>query len=612
MKLFIKKLFILFVLVLALLAASGIKSFGVGTSLNTYLEKKMNHAIELMHLMDYQDAVSEFMDVYSMAPKSKYGELSYLYIAKAYAYENYYTDNIEGVKNAINMLNVYPFYYKVPSYIALQREMIGDIYLLLDDFNKATGVFMGLNEKYPNVNRYKIKLSYATLRNYNQNGIDYIKSLQNKDIKTSEDTALYYFDYAIYYFLTGDYKETTFMLRQASDYNSFMSYDPYYEFLYGYASYKLSNWQDAMFHLELSKRRDIYKKYTNKANYILMHIYLTTKDFLDAHKIVKEFLKKDGLFYNPIAYISFSSLWMHPGYLQTYKVPFYDKTLDKLLWLHYPSVLSLYPDFGLLNYYLVGNLDQNEIQDMFVGFLNIKLPDKPINFDDISVSFEKPINYLADLIARENPYDQTFAYRVYSVYKEIPTIFARFLISPKDYENISRVFVYIGDPTGLGFTNGIQDPNIRTFLQGEFYIEQGDIKNGVATLNSVLNNLKGDDKKESEFLIGYYTNDDAMLDRFLSHKSIYTSYRLRDYAKLGLLEDGLLKLNKKDYKDALNYFTSYIKIYNTKDNNYWWAIYNAAYISYLLKDKNELKYILGLAKGSQNVWAKAAVMLWGE
>jgi hypothetical protein len=612
MKLFIKKLFILFVFILVLLAASGIKSFGVGTSLNTYLEKKMNHAIELIHLRDYQDAVSELMDVYSMAPKSKYGELSYLYIAKAYAYENYYSANIKGVQNAIVMLNMYPFYYKVPSYIALQREIIGDIYLLLGDFNKATGVFMVLSSKYPNVNRYKIKLAYATLRNHDKNGIDYIKSLQNKDIKTPEDTALYYFDYAIYYFLTGDYKNTTFMLHEASNYDSFLSYHPYYEFLYGYAFYKLSDWQDAMFHLELSKRRDIYGRYKNKVNYILMHIYLITKDYLDAHRILKEFLKHDGVFYNPVAYISFSSLWMHPGYLATYKIPFYQNTLDKLMWLHYPSVLSLYPDFGLLNYYLEGELNSEKIQDMFIGFLNIKFPNRPINFDDINVSFEKPINYISNLISRENPYDQTFAYRVYSVYKEIPTLFARFLISPKDYENISRIFIYIGDPTGLGFTNGIQDPNIKTFLQGEFYIEQGDIKNGVAALNSVLNNLKGDDKKESEFLIGYYTNDDAMLDRFLSHKSIYTSYRLRDYAKLGLLEDGLLKLNKKDYKDALNYFTSYIKIYNTKDNNYWWAIYNAAYISYLLKDKNELKYILGLAKGSQNVWAKAAVMLWGE
>ena len=129
----------------------------------------------------------------------------------------------------------------------------------------------------------------------------------------------------------------------------------------------------------------------------------------------------------------------------------------------------------------------------------------------------------------------------------------------------------------------------------------------------MLNNLKGDDKEEAEFLIGYYTNDDTMLDRFLSHKNIYTSNRLKDYAKLGLLKDGILKLNKKDYKNALNYFKTYIEIYNkTKNNTYWWALYKAAYISYLLKDKNELKYILGLAKNSQNLWAKAAIVLWGE
>ncbi len=612
MKLFIKKLFIFVIFILVLLAASGIKSFGVGPNLNEYLEKKLNHAVQLIHLRDYQDAVSELMDVYSMAPKSKYGELAYLYIAKAYAYENYYSANIEGVQNAIVMLNMYPFYYKVPSYIALQREILGDIYLLLGDFNKAAGVFMALSNEYKDVNKYKIKLAYATLRNYDKNGISYIQNIQNKDIKTPEDTALYYFDYAIYYFLTGDYRQTTFMLHEASDYDSFLSYHPYFEFLYGYAFYKMSDWQDAMFHLELSKRRDIYGKYTNKANFILMHIYLTTKDYLDAHKVLKEFLKHDGLFYNPVAYISFSSLWMHPDYLKTYKIPFYKETLDKLLWLHFPSVLSLYPDFGLLSYYLTDNLNPSEIQDMFIGFLNIKLPDNPINFDDINISFEKPIDYIVSIISKENPYDKTFAYRLYSIYKEDPTLFSKFL-QPNTYENISRVFVYIGDTTGLGFTSGIQDQNIRTFLQGEFYIEQGNIKDGVSALNSVLNNLKGDDKEEAEFLIGYYTDNDAMLDRFLSHKNVYMSNRLKDYTKLALLEDGIIKLNKKDYQSALKYFKTYINTYNkSKDNMYWWALYKAAYISYLLKDKNELKYILGLAKGSQNMWAKAAIVLWGE
>ncbi len=612
MKLFIKKLFILIAFILVLLAASGIKSFGVGPNLNEYLKKKLDHAIELIHLRDYQDAVSELMNVYSMAPKSKYGELSYLYIAKAYAYENYNTGNIEGVQNAIVMLNMYPFYYKVPSYIALQREILGDIYLMLGDFNKAAGVFMALSSEYPDKNKYKIKLAYAILRNHDQNGINYIQNIQNKDIKTAKDTALYYLDYAIYYFLTGNYKETIFMLHQASDYDSFLSYDPYFEFLYGYAFYKLSDWQNAMFHLELSKRRDIYQKYTNKVNFILMHIYLTTKDYLDAHRILKEFLKHDGLFYNPVAYISFSSLWMHPDYLKTYKIPFYRKTLDKLLWLHFPSVLSLYPDFGLLSYYLDGGLTPSEIQDMFTGFLNIELPQSNINFDDINISFEKPINYIASQISKENPYNETFAYRLYSLYQEDPSLFSKFLQN-NTYENISRVFVYLGDTKGLGFTNGIEDPNIRTFLQGEFYIEQGNIKDGVSALNSVLNNLKGEDKEEAEFLIGYYTQDDTMLDRFLAHKNVYTSDRLKDYAKLALLEDGLLKLNKKDYQDALKYFKTYIDTYNKeKDDTYWWALYKAAYISYLLKDKNELKYLLGLAKNSQNIWAKATMVLWGE
>ncbi len=612
MKLFIKKLFIFIVFILILLAASGIKSFGVGPNLNEYLKKQLNHAINLIHLRDYQDAISELMNVYSMAPKSKYGELSYLYIAKAYAYENYYSGNIEGVKNAITMINMYPFYYKVPSYIALQREILGDIYLLLGDFNKATGVFMVLSNQYPNKNRYKIKLAYATLRNYGKNGINYIANIQNKDIKTPEDTALYYFDYAIYYFLIGNYKQTTFMLHEASNYDSFLIYHPYFEFLYGYAFYKMSDWQYAMFHLELSKRRDIYKKYTNKANFILMHIYLTTKDYLDAHRVLKEFLKHDGLFYNPVAYISFSSLWMHPDYLKTYRIPFYKETLDKLLWLRFPSILSLYPDFGLLNYYLEDKLTPDEIQDMFTGFLNIKLPESNINFDDINISFEKPINYIANTISKENPYNDTFAYRLYSIYQEDPSLFSK-LLQTNTYENVSRVFVYIGDTKGLGFTSGIQDQNIRTFLQGEFYIEQGNIKDGLSALNSVLNSLKGEDKEEAEFLIGYYSNDDSMLDRFLSHKNVYTSNRLKDYTKLGLLEDGILKLNKKDYQDALKYFKTYIDTFNKeKDNTYYWALYKAAYTSYLLKDKNELKYILGLAKNSQNMWAKAATILWGE
>ncbi len=611
MKSFIKKILIALAFVFVLLAASGIKSFGVGSNLNSFLKRKLNHAIELIHLRDYQDAISQLMDVYSMAPKSKYGELAYLYIAKAYSYEDYNSGNIKGVENAIGILNMYPFYYKVPSYITIQREIIGDIYLLIGDFSKAGGVFMALSAEYPNESKYKIKLAYVILRTHNLSGIDYIKNIQNKDIKTSEDTAFYYFDYGIYYFLTGDYKQASFMLHEASNYDSFLSYRPYYEFLYGYTFYKLKDWQDAMFHLELAKRRDIYEKYINKANFVLMDIYLTTRDYMDAHKILKEFLAKNGLFYNPIAYISYTSMWMHDGYLKTYKLPFYKEELDKLLWLHYPSVLSLYPSFGLLKYYLVDKLGASQIQDMFVGITTIDLPQKLLNFDDIEISFEKPINYLKDLIAREDPYNASFAYRLYSIYQENPKFFANFL-DQSTYENIARVFAYVGDTRGLGFASGVEDQNTRTFLQGEFEIEQGNIAGGLKDISSVLNNLKKDDKEEAEFILGYYGMDDNMLDRFLSHKDVYNSQRLRNYAKLALLQDGYIKLNKKDYKDAIIYFEDYTKISKTRDNKYWWAVYNGAYISHLLKDKNELKYMLELAKGSQNMWAKAAIILWGE
>lgn len=611
MKSFLKRLFIILAFIFVLLSASGVKSFGVGSNLYPYLQRKINHAIELIHLRDYQDAIVELMDIYSMAPKSKYGELAYLYIAKAYAYSNYYSGNIKGVDASIGILNLYPFYYKIPSYIALQRDIIGDIYLTIGDFNKASGVFMALSDDYPNDKKYTIKLAYALLRNHNLSGINYIKNIKNEDIKTPEDTAIYYFDQAIYYFLTSDYRNTIFMLRQASDYDSFLTYHPYYEFLYGYAFYKQRDWQDALFHLELSKRRDIYGKYTNKANFILMDIYLNNKDYLDANRIVKEFVKDDGLFYNPIAYISYSSLWMHGGYLKTYKLDFYKNALDKLMWLHFPSVLSSYPMLGLVKYYIENKLNTNETQDMFIGLTNLNIPEKPLNFDDIQISFEKPLNYIKNMISKEDPYEHKFSDNIFTIYKENPNFFSK-LLSQNTYENISRAFVYIGDVRGLGFTSGITDQAIRIFLQGEFKIEQGNIKDGLKDVSSVLNDLKGDDKKEAEFLIGYYSQDDSMLDRFLSHEDVYKSNRLRYYAKLGLLEDGYLKLNKKDYQNAFRYFKKYIDISKTKDDKYWWAIYNLAYISYLLKNENELKYILSLADKSPNMWAKAAVILWGE
>ncbi len=597
--------------IFVLLAASGVKSFGTGSNLYVLLNKKLNHALELIHLRDYQDAIVELMDVYSMAPKSRYGELAYLYIAKAYAYENYYSGNIKAVNSSIGILNMYPFYYKVPSYIELQRNIIGDIYLLLGEFNKATGVFMALNHDYPNSSKYAIKLAYAVLRNHNENGINYIKDIKNQDIKSPQDTALYYFDKAIYDFLTDDYKDTIFMLKQASDYDSLISYHPYYELLYGYAFYKMMDWQNALLHLELSKRRDIYEKYINKLNYILMNIYITTKDYLDANKIIKEFVKNDGLFRNPVAYIAYSSLWMHEDYLKVYKQPYYQEELDKLMWIHYPSVLSSYPMLGLLYYYLEDKLNADQTQDMFIGLLSLRIPEKPFNFNDFQISFEKPLNYIINTIAKTNPYDENFAYRVYSIYQEDPKFFGR-LLTPNTYENISRIFVYVGDIRSLGFTSGIQDQNIQTFLKGEFEIEQGDAQDGLKDISSVLNNLKAEDKEEAEFLMGYYSQDDKMLDRFLAHKNIYTSNRLKYYARLGLLEDGYLKLNKKDYQDAFKYFKKYISIRKNQDNKYWWAVYNLAHISHLLKDKNELKYIIGLAKKSQNTWAKAAVILWGE
>ncbi|RMH09127.1 MAG: hypothetical protein D6699_00290, partial [Aquificota bacterium] len=93
---------------------------------------------------NYIGAVNDFTKTYSYDKKGYYGELAYLYLGMSYAYISYYTGNKDGVFSAIGYLNMYPYYYKLPTYTSLQKEFIGECYLLLGLYDRAKDVFMDL------------------------------------------------------------------------------------------------------------------------------------------------------------------------------------------------------------------------------------------------------------------------------------------------------------------------------------------------------------------------------------------------------------------------------------------------------------------------------------
>ena len=90
-----------------------------------------------MENRNYEDAIRDLTSAFNLDRNGYYGELAYLWLGRAYALLAYSKANKRGLLSAIGFLNMYPYYFKRANYIDLQREFLGDIYLLLEEYSKA-------------------------------------------------------------------------------------------------------------------------------------------------------------------------------------------------------------------------------------------------------------------------------------------------------------------------------------------------------------------------------------------------------------------------------------------------------------------------------------------
>ncbi|MDT7910585.1 MAG: hypothetical protein RQ827_00430, partial [Thermocrinis sp.] len=109
---------------------------------------------------NYEDAIRDLTSAFNLDRNGYYGELAYLWLGRAYALLAYSKTDKRGLLSAIAFLNMYPYYFKRANYTDLQKEFLGDIYLLLEEYSKAKEIYLSLY-KNSDQKKYLVKFLYA-------------------------------------------------------------------------------------------------------------------------------------------------------------------------------------------------------------------------------------------------------------------------------------------------------------------------------------------------------------------------------------------------------------------------------------------------------------------
>ncbi|MFN4320026.1 MAG: hypothetical protein ACK4FY_06130 [Aquificaceae bacterium] len=141
---------------------------------------------------------------------------------------------------------MYPYYYKRPTYLFLQREFIGYSYLLLGLYDKAKDIFLSL---YRDTLRqdYLLNFLYADALSDGTNR-ELLNTIDPESL--TERKYLYYLVKGFYAFRDGSYREVIKELSEAQSLNRYIEDDP--EFLYRYAvsAFMEGDWRKSVFYFE--------------------------------------------------------------------------------------------------------------------------------------------------------------------------------------------------------------------------------------------------------------------------------------------------------------------------------------------------------------------------
>ncbi len=595
MKVFLRKLAV--VLLIVLISAYSYNAERIGDLSEVYLRKGM----ESLRVLNYRDALLYFGRAFSSNPKSEAGELAYLYLGKAYALFSYASGSRRGILASIGYLNQYPFHYKVPRYIHVQREFVGDSYLILQWYGTAKNIYANLYGETERV-EYLVKYGYASALDGSVEGFNYLREL--KEVP-SEYLDLYYMTMGFYHFNLGRYGTAKEYMMRALEVNPHLREDPHLLFRLGVSHYKLGDWRRGILYLELSLRADPFNTYKEKANFYLALINLETKNFREAFRNLKSLTEDDGLFYRKTAQVLFSSLWYYDEFLKVYgeKIGDYRNKLLQIGWL---NVENAYGDLPLLGiYYLAlktGSLSEEEME-----FLKVKRP----KLTDLLL--ENDLFVLSPFIEKVRKtlkgyrfYIRKEAEFVRDLYLANDTTFM--LLFEDSIDLLARSLVFVGDVRARRLLPFLKDESLSAFLEAQLLIVEGKTREAVKKLEASLKDLKGDDRKEALILIGYLKGDTETLEGVL--KEVDLSHpRFSGYASLLYLRLADIYFSRGDLKRSAKYYRKVVSL-SIKDQTYWWSLFRLALIGERTGDRETIRWVVNKVKGEDNIMSRVITALW--
>lgn len=542
---------------------------------------------------NYREALVYFSRALSADRDGYYGELSYLYTGMSYARLSYRTGNKEGILSAVAYLNMYPYYYKKPTYLSLQRDFIGESYLLAGYYHRAKDIYMNLY-RTTSVKDYLLKFLYADALagGYNPFLLTIIDS-QN----LTENRYLYYLISGFYAFNAGNYTQALFDLSEARNLNKHLDEEP--EFLYRYAvsNFMEKKLKEAIFYFELLDRKDMYGKFRDSGNYYLALIYLTNENYTDAKQRIKNLLASGNI----KAWLLLSQLWLFPDFLEKYKKDFgsYEKLLNTIAWRYINSIYSIPAVLGIYYY----SVKQGRVLDKdLMSLKRLNLPQE-ISLDDIRVRTEPMVERLRNALSMVDPYKDRQANFLIELYRINPENYVLLF----GYEKLARAVVYLGDLSLKDIPAKLDEP-LKSFLTGQLLLLEGQPA-GLKMIEATLDKLSDEDRLEALFIRSIYRKDVRGLEELLRQK---LSDRLAPFVAPALLEVGDHHYESGNYQKAKEYYRRFLEVYKEENELFWFVAYRLAKASEATNDTETLNWVLQKARDKDNILSRAIIVLWGE
>lgn len=549
---------------------------------------------------NYEDAIRDLTSAFNLDRNGYYGELAYLWLGRAYALLAYSKADKRGLLSAIAFLNMYPYYFKRANYIDLQREFLGDVYLLLEKYSKAKELYLSLY-KNSNQKKYLMKFLYADALEGGTKNIELLESLRASE--EGVDPSMLSLIRGYYFYNQGRFKEALHELTQARAQNRSLEEDPHFLYRLALSYYMLQDWRNSLFYFELLRRKDLYRRYADKTNYFLLFINLDNKNYSEAMERLQELMKDRDPLMNLTLRLALSQLWFYEDFIDKYKLGWYKPLLLKIAWIDYAKSYGLPTLLGVYYY----SLKDKKLMDVELLKRAKVSREGYLTVEDIKINMEPFYKSLEAQYKRLDPYEDKDFEFVEALYK----VNERNFLTLFDASALLRGSLYRGKLDYVGLLDMVGEPT-RSFLRAQEFLLTGKEKEGVELLSKVKDQLTGEDHTEALFLLGFFSDNKKLLETALQTKDLEKSQRLKGYIPIALLELGDYYYSLGNFTKAKEFYKGYLERSEEEDNLYWLTALRLARLSGLTKDEETLQWVVKKAERTDNILGRLIVSLWGE